>query len=125
MRILVVDDDTIAGEMTVAVLEELGHEAILAGDGVDAVGRINTDDGLEMIISDMNMPLVSGIDLFHALREQGCTLPFILLTGDEPEALLALEPRIDACLTKDFSLGEVLPQVLNEVLARHDRTQHP
>jgi CheY-like chemotaxis protein len=125
MRILVVDDDAIAGEMTAAVLEEMGHEATLADDGVDAVGRINTDAGFEMVISDMNMPLISGIDLFRTIREQGCTLPFILLTGDEPEALLAQEPRLDACLLKDFSLSETLSQVMDEVLARYGRTQHP
>ena len=36
MRILVVDDDAMAGELTGAVLEELGHEVVLSEDGVDA-----------------------------------------------------------------------------------------
>lgn len=122
MHILVVDDDSMAAEMTGAILEEMGHTAILAEDGIDAVGKLNADGAIEMIISDMNMPLVSGIDLFRELREQGNTLPFILLTGDEPEGLLAGEPRLDACLLKDFSLEESLPQVMAEVLARYGRT---
>lgn len=118
MRILVVDDDSMAAEMTGAILEGEGHEVILAEDGVDATGKLNADDGIEMIISDMNMPMVSGIDLFRELREQNCTLPFILLTGDEPDGLLLQEPRLDACLLKDFSLEETLPQMMVEVLAR-------
>ncbi len=121
MRILVVDDDSLAGEMTGAVLEELGHEVILSEDGVDAAIKLNADDGIEMVISDMNMPMVSGIDLFRELREQGSTLPFILLTGDAPDGLLAQEPRLDACLFKDFSLEETLPQIVAEVLARHGK----
>jgi CheY-like chemotaxis protein len=69
----------------------------------------------------MNMPLVSGIDLFRELRAQGCLLPFILLTGDEPAGLLAQEPRLDACLAKDFTLEEHLPALIGEVMTRHAR----
>lgn len=119
MRILVVDDDSMAAEMTGAVLEELGHEVILAEDGMDAAMKLNADSGIEMVISDMNMPMLSGIELFRELREQGSALPFILLTGDEPEGLLVQEPRLDACLLKDFSLEETLPQVMADVLARY------
>jgi len=119
MRILVVDDDSMAAEMTGAVLEEMGHTVLLAEDGIDAVDKLNADGGIELIVSDMNMPMVSGIDLFRELREQGNALPFILLTGDEPAGLLAAEPRLDACLLKDFSLEESLPRVMAEVLARH------
>lgn len=118
MRILVVDDDALAGEMTAAILEEKGHEVIVAEDGVDAVGKLNANGPIGMIVSDMNMPMVSGIDLFRELREQNCTLPFILLTGDESAALLAREPRLDACLLKDFNLDVALPRVVAEVLAR-------
>lgn len=118
MRILVVDDDALAGEMTGAVLEGLGHEVLLAEDGMDAVTQLNADEGIDMIISDMNMPMISGIDLFRELREQGNTLPFILLTGDEPVDLLAQEPRLDACLLKDYGIEESLSLALTEVLVR-------
>jgi len=116
MRILVVDDDAMAGEITGAILEELGHEVILAEDGMAAASKINADEAIEMIISDMNMPMISGIDLFRELREQGCALPFILLTGDKPEKLLAEEPRLDACVLKDFNLEETLAQAMSDVL---------
>ena len=119
MKVLVVDDDALAGEMTAAVLEGMGHEAVLAEDGVDAAGRLNADGTIALVISDMNMPLVSGIDLFRELREQGNMLPFILLTGDEPAPLLAQEPRLDGCLTKDFSLQESLPALIAQVLQSH------
>lgn len=121
MKILVVDDDALAGEMTAAVLEALGHEAVLAENGIDAAERLEADSAIALVVSDMNMPLLSGIDLFRELRAQGSTLPFILLTGDEPEGLLAQEPRLDACLTKDFTLEERLPALLAEVLARHGK----
>ncbi len=119
MNILVVDDDPVAGEMTLAVLESLGHAARWVENGMEALSALDSEPPFEMIISDMNMPLISGIDLFRELRDQGNAIPFILLTGDEPEGPLAREPRLDGCLVKDFTLEESLPNMMAEVLARY------
>lgn len=115
MRILVVDDDILSAEMITLVLEDAGYTVVSAENGVMAAEILNTQPAIDMIISDMHMPLVSGIELFRELREQGLNLPFILLTGDEPAGLLAEEPRLDACILKDFNLGESLPQVIAEL----------
>ncbi len=122
MRILVVDDDPLAGELTAAVLEDLGHEVTLATDALDAMARLAEEDGIALILSDLNMPLINGIELFRELRAQGSTRPFILLTGDDPEGPARIEPALDACLMKDFTLDESLPQVLATVAARHGLT---
>jgi CheY-like chemotaxis protein len=119
MRILVVDDDPLAGEMTVAILEGLEYEALLAESGPEAAEILSEDQLFDLILSDLNMPLVSGIDLFRELRSQGVKIPFILLTGDDPEGPLKEEPSLDGCLMKDFSLDETLPALLEEVLLRY------
>ena len=119
MKILVVDDDAMAGEMTGAVLEGLEHVVILAEDGIDAAGKLDADPAIELIISDMNMPMVSGIELFRELRQQGVNLPFILLTGDDPVMLRQQEPGLDACVMKDFMLDESLPPLIAQVLAKY------
>lgn len=116
MRILVVDDDPLAGAMTSAVLEEAGHEIIFVENGVEATDAISSDDQIKLIVSDMNMPLISGIDLFQTLREQGCAVPFILLTGDDPEPLLEQEPNLDGCLIKDDKLDETLLLMINNLV---------
>lgn len=122
MNILVVDDDPLAAAMVAAVLEGLGHSVLQAENAIDAAEQLNAHSNIALVVSDMNMPMVSGIDLFRELRAQGNLLPFILLTGDAPEGLLAQEPRLDACLTKDFSLDEALPQVIAQVLAQQRPT---
>ena len=122
MNILVVDDDPLAAAMVAAVLEGLGHTVLQAENAIDAAEQLNAHSDIALVVSDMNMPMVSGIDLFRELRAQGNLLPFILLTGDAPEGLLAQEPRLDACLTKDFSLDEALPQVIAQVLAQQRPT---
>lgn len=122
MNILVVDDDPLAAAMVAAVLEALGHSVLQAENAIEAAEQLNAHSDIALVVSDMNMPMVSGIDLFRELRAQGNLLPFILLTGDAPEGLLAQEPRLDACLTKDFSLDEALPQVIAQVLAQQRPT---
>jgi CheY-like chemotaxis protein len=118
MRILVVDDDPLAGEMTAAILEDAGHDIVLAENGVDAIEALDAGERFGLVISDMNMPLVSGIELFRTLREQGVDIPFILLTGDEPGPLLAEEPRLDGCLMKDVTLETALIEVMTVALDR-------
>jgi CheY-like chemotaxis protein len=118
MRILVVDDDSMAGEMTGAVLEEAGHEVVLVENGIDATEALSGDKPFDLVVSDMNMPLVSGIDLFRSLRDQGEEIAFILLTGDAPGPLLAEEPRLDGCLTKDFSLETSLIEAIATAMTK-------
>lgn len=115
MKILVVDDDALAGAMTGAVLEGAGHEVVLAENGIEASELLNEDPAIEMVVSDMNMPMVSGIDLFREMREQGCQLPFVLLTGDDPAGLLVQEPRLDGCLLKDANIEDTLLEVVERI----------
>jgi len=118
MRILVVDDDPFAGELTAALLEDAGHEPVIAGNGPDALDKLSADPGIALIVSDLNMPLISGIELFRELRAQGVALPFILLTGDDPEGPRRAEPGLDACLIKDAALEDRLPEAVARVTAR-------
>lgn len=121
MQILVVDDDSLACEMTAAVVESVGHEVLLAENAVEAMEKLAAVPDIDMVISDMNMPLVSGIEFFREIRGQGVKLPFILLTGDNPESLLTEEPALDACMIKDFTIEETLPQVIADLMARYRR----
>ncbi len=121
MRILVVDDDWLAGQVTGAVLEDAAYEVVTAEDGIAAAALLDADPAIDLVVSDMNMPGPSGIELFRQLRARGATLPFILLTGDDPAGLLAQEPRLDACLMKDADLPETLAPAVAAVLARHGR----
>lgn len=120
MQILVVDDDQLAGEMVTAVLEDLGHCVFQAEHALQAMELLNQHSDIELIVSDLNMPLMNGIELFRELKEQGLDLPFILLSGSEPDTLRAQEPGLDACVIKDFSMDESLPVAIAAVMAaRH------
>jgi CheY-like chemotaxis protein len=119
MHILVVDDDALAGEMIGITLEMLDHTVTLAENGIEAIEQIENNPNLNLIISDMNMPIMSGIELFQMLLENGVKLPFILLTGDDPSPLLIQEPRLSACVLKDYSLDQTLPPLIASVMQAH------
>ena len=115
MRILIVDDDPLAGEMTQAILEEAGHDCLFAANGLEALEHLADETPFELVVSDLHMPLLSGLELFREIREQGLDLPFVLLTGDDPEPLRAQTPGLAACLMKDDSLETDLPRLIAQL----------
>ena len=119
MQILVVDDDPFAGEMIKLTLEALDYDVLLVEHALAAIEQLQAEQPIELIISDMNMPMISGIEFFQTLRGQGIVTPFILLTGDDPEPLQQQEPALNACMLKDFSLDETLPEVIEQVMRAH------
>lgn len=116
MKILVVDDDVLAAEMVCAILEHDNYQGIVAENVVEAFECLQQHLDIKLIISDMNMPLISGIEFFRELKAQQSELPFILLTGDNPATLLEVEPALSHCLAKDFALTETLPELVAEAL---------
>lgn len=116
MTILVVDDDLLAADMTSAILEASGYQTLIAENAIEGMELLNQHSDILLVVSDLNMPLVSGVDFFHELRAQGNQLPFVLLTGDHAGSLLESAPDLDACLTKDFDLTDRLPRVVGKLL---------
>lgn len=124
-RVLIVDDDTVVRRLVRDGLEREGFEVSEAGDGsavLDEVGRIRPD----LVILDVNLPLVGGFDILHRLRESSTT-PVILLSGRgaEIDRVLGLELGADDYVVKPFSPRELASRV-RAVLRRvrdEDRTR--
>lgn len=116
--ILVVDDDLFTAELTGMVLEMSGYEVIIAEGGLEALEKIAKNSAIRMVISDMNMPFMDGVQLFKELRDQEYAQPFLLLTGDNAEPLKSAHPDMDAILTKDENMQTVLPELVETLLAR-------
>lgn len=116
VTILVVDDDTFTGEMTGMILESAGYEVLLAESGLVALEMVAEHDDIRLVVSDMLMPFLDGIQLFDELRQQGYTRPFVLLTGEDAEPLRSAHPAMNAILTKDEHLQDVLPQLVIDLL---------
>lgn len=115
--ILVVDDDEFTAELIGMTLEMAGYEALIAEGGLDALEKIGDNPAVAAVVSDMNMPVIDGVQLFAELRRQGYDQPFVLLTGEEPGPLKAAHPDLNAVLMKDENLQETLPGLLESLLS--------
>jgi two-component system sensor histidine kinase/response regulator len=108
--ILVVDDERDLGEILVKALEREGHRVEVAGDGADALRRLE-QHGYDLVVSDTKMPVMDGVELFYEIERRFPRLSkrIILLTGDvlDPEKRRFLESSGAPFLTKPFDLGEV------------------
>lgn len=84
-RVLVVDDDVLVLELTASMLEELGCDVLQSRSGSDALGKIAEDQSIEILIADINMPGLGGIQLAERASGFRHGLQVILLSGRESE----------------------------------------
>jgi CheY-like chemotaxis protein len=113
LTILIVDDDPDMRIYLRGCLRGLGEEAgpvIDAADGVEALRRVRAD-GVGLVISDVVLPRMDGLELRRAIRTDvvHANLPVLLISG-EPEPLLRCGPD-DAFLAKPFNARELLAAV--------------
>jgi DNA-binding NtrC family response regulator len=80
-RILVVDDQEMIRDSLAATLVREGHEVIAAGDGPAAVSKLSTGTRFDLLISDMKMPKMTGIELLAEAKRLRPEMPVVLMTA--------------------------------------------
>lgn len=121
-RVLVVDDDLTALKMISALLTEDGYEVRMASNGVEALEHFN-NEGADVILADMKMPRVNGMELFKAVRQIDIDTPFIIMTafGTINEAVEAVKNGVDNYLIKPLNYDELVI-TLNTVMKQRALT---
>jgi two-component system chemotaxis response regulator CheY len=111
-RILVVDDDVTLRKMNKELLGYSGYHVDDAEDGEAAWETLHAKK-YDLLVTDHNMPKLSGLDLLKKLRSAGMDLPVILVSGMMPTEELQRHAwlQIDATLMKPFSTSELLEKV--------------
>ena len=116
VRILVVDDEVSFRQLTLEVLMGSGYDVEGAEDGAAGWEALSSC-AYDLLITDNNMPKLTGVDLLRKLRSARMALPVIMVTGAAPTHEFASSPWLipDAMLLKPFTCDELLGQV-KEVL---------
>jgi CheY-like chemotaxis protein len=85
VRVLIAEDEALVALSLSDLLEAEGYAVTLAGDGAGAlVEARRLGDALDALVTDLNMPHMSGEDLIRALRSEWPGLPVVVVTGSAP-----------------------------------------
>jgi DNA-binding response OmpR family regulator len=126
-RILVVEDDVTMRLLNTEVLVDSGYQVDTAEDGDVAWDTLQTKS-YDLLVTDNNMPKVSGVELLKKLRAAHMALPAILVSGMMPTEELSQHPwlQIDATLSKPYTSSELLEKVkdvLRMAVSKAGRTE--
>src|SRR5438105_2988254 len=110
--LLVVDDDTRVREFVGLTLRLAGYQVLFADDG-ECVPEMVIRQRPRMVVMDISMPRVTGIDALRELRTLGSDVPVIMLTarGADEDKLAAFDAGADDYLVKPFSARELVARV--------------
>jgi DNA-binding response OmpR family regulator len=125
-RLVLIDDDASLLTALTFAIEDAGHVVTTATNGKRGLELIG-EQKAEIVISDVNLPVLDGFSLCRALREAGNRVPVILLTSRDGEIdeALGLELGADDYVTKPFSTRVLLARIvslLRRDVARAERT---
>jgi two-component system, OmpR family, response regulator MprA len=113
VKILVVDDEPAVRDSLRRALQLEGYDVELAGDGADALERIDRQDGIDAMLLDVSMPRVDGLETCRRLRRDGNSLPVLMLTARDAvsDRVAGLDAGADDYVVKPFALEELLARL--------------
>jgi len=118
--ILIVDDDSFVREILVDILESEDFKTDTAENGLDALNKYKENASkIDVIVSDINMPIMGGVDLIKALRNDvKSEVPVVVLSGNNEVAIAidAINSGASEYILKDENLQETIVLALNKAL---------
>jgi two-component system response regulator HydG len=123
-RILVVDDEVSARSGLEKLLRDAGYDAVTAGDGVEALASF-ADRPADLVVTDLKMPNMDGMQLLAKLREQSPDVPIIVATafGDVDSAVSAMRAGAADFITKPIDLDVLLVDIERALQQRDLRSE--
>lgn len=121
-RILIVEDDDTFRGLLATILEDAGHLVTQAVDGKAGLARLH-QASFDLVLSDLKMPKMGGIELFQASRIDMNAPPFVLITafGTVEEAVAAIKDGVSDFLTKPLKDPDTLRALVARLLTEHCR----
>ncbi len=118
LKILIVDDEAFIREILAEMLDGEGRVVSTAEDGAAALETLKGDEDFDLVISDMNMPRMNGLELIRQIRDRGRNLPIIILTGNDEikVAVEAMKSGADDYLLKDENIQDTIFLAIDRVM---------
>jgi CheY-like chemotaxis protein len=114
LRILIVEDEADIVDMLREVLTVEGHTVVTAAEGTDGLACF-TAEPFDIVLTDLNMPGISGLEMAERIKKLNSSIPVILLTGwdvglDHDELMAK---GIDCFMKKPFAITAILQSINN------------
>ena len=106
-HVLVADDEPAIVEMIRAILEDAGFRVVTAANGSEALRLVEQAEP-EVVLLDMNMPVLDGEGFIAAVRERGLGVPIVVMTAGSSAQKWAAQLGADAYLSKPFELASLV-----------------
>lgn len=115
-KVLIVDDSPVIRNQVAMLLGTAGFEIAQAADGVQGVQALDADPGIRMVIADVNMPRMNGLDMLIAMKAKHPKVPVLMLTTEGNPKLMQQAKASGAMgwLVKPFK-SEQLLQVVKQL----------
>jgi DNA-binding response OmpR family regulator len=112
-----IEDDTLATSKLKNILEKYYNKIIIASNGEDAFEKMKNEPKIDLIISDINMPKMDGLEFLEELRKDNPNMPFVFVTArDEPDKMLkAIQLDINNYVLKPINLQNLL-SILDKII---------
>jgi two-component system response regulator MprA len=113
MRILVVDDERAVRESLRRALSLEGYDVDLAGDGAQALAALEENGDPDLVLLDVLMPQLDGLEVCRRIRSTGRTVPVLMLTARDEikDRVAGLDAGADDYVVKPFALEELFARV--------------
>jgi len=123
MKVLVVDDFPTMRRITKTLMKQLGYSNMIeAEDGKQALQMLQKDSSIEFIVSDWNMPNMTGLELLQAVRqdEKLKKLPFLMVTAEaeQDNIMAAVKSGVSNYIVKPFT-AQTLQEKLVKIFATY------
>ena len=114
-HILVVDDEDAIRFMLENQLFKEGYKVSIAANGLHAMNKIKSEQKYDLIICDLKMPGMPGVEFLTAIRQMGLETPFLIITGfpDKKKIMNAVQQGISGVILKPFSTTELIAKIAN------------
>ena len=121
LKFLIVDDSVTMRRIVVNSLRNIGYDNFVeATEGKEAIEKLVADNQINFVITDWNMPGVSGLDLVKSLRsnQKFASLPILMVTtrGVKEDIIEALQAKVSNYIVKPFT-PNILKEKIEQILA--------
>ena len=129
-RILIIDDDRDLITLLATLLKRINVESVAARDGIEGLGVLKSSQRPDMIILDLMLPDMDGLEVLQRIRAQPelSNVPVVILsaTGDPDTIRFSLDRGADEYITKPYTPDELLTRVKMLLQSRHggQRVEH-